>query len=73
MNTSVINVSDTFKKVMFQNQIIGELYKSDVTEGWYVRPLWGLNYTGYFKSVEKACKELVFKYCDEHSAFVVQC
>lgn len=72
MNYSIINVSETIKKVLFQNEIIGELHKSDVTEGWYVQPSW-TGYTGYFRSFERACKELLFKYCEEKSAFVVEC
>ena len=72
MNYTLVHINDTTKKVFFDNQLIGELHLSNISSGWYVKTEWA-EYTGFFKSLEKACFELVFKYCDEHSISVPSC
>lgn len=61
MNYSIENVSGNVKKVFFENKLIGELHQSNTSAGWFVKPSWA-EYTGFFKTLERATIELVFHY-----------
>ena len=72
MNYTLVHINDTTKKVFFDNRLIGELHQSNVSVGWFVKTEWA-EYTGFFKTLEKACIELVFKYCDENLVTLPSC
>jgi hypothetical protein len=64
MNYSIENVSPTIKKVFFESALIGEIHQSQTSDGWFVKPSWA-QYTGYFKTLERATIELVFHYYNQ--------